>query len=577
MNAQRWFNLERARAAYQQQSPTVAAWPHEAILEISARCNLRCQMCAINYDTRHRNGSGRPATFEPALFERLRPLFPTLLRAHLYGLGEPVLNPHLADYIRALSAAGIETWFTTNATLIDEAKARELAEAGASRISVSIDGATAETYETIRRGARFASMLRGLHALTAMRRTLGRPQVTVNFVAMDCNLHELPALVDLCAEAGVEAINVEPLFDWGDQSAELAVHYQREALGSMAEAAGTDLLATARERAGEAGIHFSSRFLSDSGTLDYRERVRRRRAGDGWLCSEPWSTVFITAAGEVRTCCLNDTVFGNLFEQSFEEIWNGEPYRRFRTEHTLPDGKPRGCGSCRANGRQRHSPMLAALEPVSYRPLLPLAGAEPAPAPWHLEWPLDGQSVTDPLIVVGRRAPGRRWPWSNGAAGVRLMIDHTPVHDLAEAVVDGDRFVAFVPAPYLTEGAHVLSLQHGDGTGLGWDRRTIQVWRPPLDAAAASEGEPLCATRWTAALRPLGRRVRSARIRVDHRPWEAANWLCGKTRYGWVGAALLDLEALPPGRHRLEIAPEGEPVVVHPLERLAEAASLDGR
>src|SRR6266571_2578609 len=139
MNQQRWSNVASARDEYE----------HGA-----ERANLRCQMCAINYDSRYQPHSGRPPYFEPDLFVRLRPIFPSLVRAYLFGLGEPTLNRHLVDYIAELASAGVEVWFNTNATLIDEEKADAIARAGASKITVSIDGATASTYETIRRGAK---------------------------------------------------------------------------------------------------------------------------------------------------------------------------------------------------------------------------------------------------------------------------------------------------------------------------------------------------------------------------------------------------------------------------------------
>src|SRR5207253_5415182 len=64
----------------------------DLFFEISARCNLRCQMCAINYDGRYKPSAHRRAFFEPDLFAKLRPIFPTLYRASLFGLGEPMLN-----------------------------------------------------------------------------------------------------------------------------------------------------------------------------------------------------------------------------------------------------------------------------------------------------------------------------------------------------------------------------------------------------------------------------------------------------------------------------------------------------
>src|SRR5204862_784265 len=93
-----------ARRAYERGGTRAADGPIEAFFEVAARCNLHCQMCAINYDSRYQPRSGRPPFFEPDLFARLRPIFPSLVRAYLFGLGEPTLNKHLVDYIAELSA-----------------------------------------------------------------------------------------------------------------------------------------------------------------------------------------------------------------------------------------------------------------------------------------------------------------------------------------------------------------------------------------------------------------------------------------------------------------------------------------
>lgn len=531
MDAERWSNVCRARWAYEHGEERIGAYPQEAILEISARCNLRCQMCAINYDTRHRSTSGRPAYFEPALFERLRPLFPDLLRAHLYGLGEPVLNRHLVSFIEELSRAGVETCFTTNATLIDEERAFAFARAGADRISVSIDGATAKTYETIRRGAKFSSLLRGVAALGEARRRYGRPCVTVNFVAMASNFRELPLMVEMCAEHGVSELSVEPLFYWGEESPELKEHYGRESLARFPREEGRQVLAEAQRRAKQHGLYFCSRLLASEGSLDYRARVAEARDGVSWVCSEPWSTVFITAAGEVRTCCLNGTVFGNLFEQSFDEIWNGEPYRIFRRQHFGADVIPTGCATCKANGRQRHNPLFAAVEPVSYRPLLALAGEAPRPQGLALDWPRDGVAVTDPLVLTGSVADRgmRRFFGLGRRAWPHLMIDRTPIGLAEDSVVDGDRFVALLSAPYLSEGAHVLSLRSDVEPAPGWGRRTVHVVRSP------ARGQSLPATATATVICPLSRATRDIEVRLNGRAWTGASWLCGRTRRGGRG------------------------------------------
>ena len=53
----------------------------------------------------------------------------------------------------------------------------------------------------------------------------------------------------------------------------------------------------------------------------------------------------------------------------------------------------------------------------------------------------------------------------------------SPILDLAER--RGRRFALEVPVPYLTEGAHVLSLRtNGEQPVPGWCRRTVHFHRP---------------------------------------------------------------------------------------------------
>lgn len=213
------------------------------------------------------------------------------------------------------------------------------------------------------------------------------------------------------------------------------------------------------------------------------------------------------------------------------------------------------------------SPWFAAVAPGIARP--PAAGAAPASlprAPW-LDGPLDGETVTDPLVVTGRV---RRWDprrlLLDGRWLPRLDLDGERLPELAGALIDGDRFVATVRAPYLTEGAHVLSLARGGDRGPGWSRRTVLFRRPP----AQEEGSVTATTR-AAVGRLLPQRIGHAGVRIGGRPWPHASWLCGyRERDGWVGVALADLRTLPPGRYDLEIEPEGLPPAGYRLLRLAE-------
>ncbi len=449
MNHNRWSNVAAARGAYESASDLAADGPLEAFFEVAARCNLRCQMCAINYDSRYQPHSGRPPYFEPDLFARLRPIFPSLVRAYLFGLGEPTLNQHLVDYIAELSAAGVEVWFNTNATLIDEEKAAAIARAGASKITVSIDGATAATYETIRRGAKFEAVVRGIRALVA-----AKVDVNLSFVAMASNIHELPAMIELCAELGASGVHVEPLYAQ-PASGDLIEHYGRENLGAATSNVAA-LFDDAFQRAKDRGVSLATRFAGERSEFDYLRRASSERVD--WTCSEPWSSIWVTSAGEVRTCCTNEVSFGSLFEQTIGEIWNGAAFRVFRAQHARREVAA-GCTNCVANGRVRQSPFFRTIEPVTYRPL-----ALPPTAPGNvvtIDSPRADATVGDPLIITGHAA----------IDDLELMIDHTPV-----TLLHAGRFAGEIPIGFVTEGAHVVWARCR-GEHAGWGHRQVFLWR----------------------------------------------------------------------------------------------------
>jgi hypothetical protein len=192
----------------------------------------------------------------------------------------------------------------------------------------------------------------------------------------------------------------------------------------------------------------------------------------------------VTSAGEVRTCCTNEVAFGNLFERSFDDIWNGDEFRRFRAQHVAREIAS-GCANCVRNGRVRHSPMYRTLKPVVYEPLFESLPQPNAGDPIVIDTPAPRDSIVDPITIDGR--------FRGDAVDWELMIDHTAVANLNDkARLDGDRFALVLPLPFVTEGAHTLWFRRrGDGAGFGWRevflRRVTPAWPSPLRPSPASE------------------------------------------------------------------------------------------
>ncbi len=529
----------------------MAGRPFEAFVEVAARCNLKCPMCAITVDPRYFPGSGRPALLTQDLFDRLEPLFPTLSRIHLFGLGEPLLNPHLTRWVEELARAGVEVWITTNATLIGEARADALAQAGLSRVTVSIDGATSETYERIRRPGRLEDALRGIRALGAARRKFGRPRLFLSMVGMASNLAELPALVDLCHEAGGDGVYLEELYPFEHPLIE--EFCERENLGRLPADQVRELLDRASRRAAELGLEWSCRLGERAAwagpppaapeNLPVRAAASPRTPpapGLPWACSEPWMTINVNASGEVRTCCFNDTVMGRLSEEPIESIWESPGFLTLRGDHAA-GRTPRGCANCVANGRVKRSPFLFA----GHR--LPAELPGPPDDAVAVDVPASGSVVAGSLILSGTL--GERWRRrSRRKALPDVFIGDTLVARLADCrQVDGERFAEVVPIPYVTAGKHRVSLRWpGPGGTHRWEHREIQV------ADADAVGDSIVGIGRTATALDLREAEGPPRFQVDGRPHPLLSWTCSRVQQGWQGVAVLDSGPLSPGRHTCE-------------------------
>jgi radical SAM protein with 4Fe4S-binding SPASM domain len=316
-------------------------------VEVTGACNLRCHMCLVRYRPAldRRRGS-----LSLEAFERLVDGLPALSVVTLQGLGEPLLAPHLLDMVRYASARGCRVGFNTNGTLLTRRRAEALVRAGLAWLHVSVDGATAATYESIRDGARFETVAASVRGLVAMKQALGaeQPDVSLVFVAMRRNVRELPALVRLAAAWGVPRLRVQNLshsFSDTDPAGayrEIRAFAASEALwDDDGEAAA--VFAAAREVAEALGVELR---------LPRLEAPPAPAAGAPG-CDWPWRAAYVTHTGGVQPCCMlmggDRAVLGNLAEASFADIWHGAAYRDFRAAllSSTPPDVCRGCAMYR--------------------------------------------------------------------------------------------------------------------------------------------------------------------------------------------------------------------------------------
>ncbi len=166
-------------------------------------------------------------------------------------------------------------------------------------------------------------------------------------VIMRQNLHELPALVRLAADFGMEEIFVQHLsHDFSEESLPAQYRSMREYVDAQTllnedPARVEQFFGEARAAAQAAGVRLRL------------PRTQRREHPAGTpgrqRCSWPWTGGYVSYSGEAMPCCMVSTPdranMGNMAEQGVLAIWDGPEYEAFRARLDSDD-PPDICRAC---------------------------------------------------------------------------------------------------------------------------------------------------------------------------------------------------------------------------------------
>jgi radical SAM protein with 4Fe4S-binding SPASM domain len=327
---------------------TATPLPHFVQIEPVGQCNLRCRMCPIQFRTDGAPGMPR-AYMNFEVFCRLLDQFPGMTELQLQGLGEPLLHPDFFAMVRYAVRRGIIVSTNTNLTVMSERGAEECVTSGLQTMHVSLDGASPEAYESIRVRSSLSRVLRNLRRVMSAKARLqsALPDARLVAVVMRRNLPELPGLVRLARNEGIDTVSVQHLcHDFGEASLpekyrpmrafvdqETLLHEDPERIEHYFE--------SARAAARELGVNLR--------LPNVRPRPHAAKVPGRKRCDWPWRGSYISYDGKAMPCCMVGTPdrihFGDMRQQGVSRVWNNEAYRRFR-EQLDSDTPPEVCRSC---------------------------------------------------------------------------------------------------------------------------------------------------------------------------------------------------------------------------------------
>lgn len=317
-------------------------------VEPVGQCNLRCRMCSIQFRT---DGPphGPPAFMDYDVFTELIGQFPGLEELQLQGLGEPMMHPRFFDMVEYAVGRGVRVGSNTNATYLNARRAERAVTSGLGDLHISIDGATAETYESIRVRSNFDRVIANVERLTATRRRLGSstPRIRMVVVAMRENLQEFPDLVRLAKRLEIDEVFVQHLcHDFGEST--LPARYE-----PMREFVDAETLTRADPEEVARCFTEARRVATELGVDLRLPRVNPRPHPPGTpgpqRCDWPWRGAYVSYQGLSMPCCMVSTPdriqLGDMAARGVEAVWNGPEYQAFR-DALSSENPPEVCRSC---------------------------------------------------------------------------------------------------------------------------------------------------------------------------------------------------------------------------------------
>jgi len=270
------------------------SFPLFLVLELINKCNYRCPSCVHGYDDLRRlYQMGKAQEMPSQLYEKI------ILEAEKFGcpsicmnnIGEPTLVKDLTSKMEFARDHGfIDIMFNTNGLLHDRILDSRFFESGITRLMISLDAATPETYKKVRVGGNWDKVIRNLDTFLELRQKGGYklPLLRTTIVRSSLNEKEIDDFVAFWSSR-IDYVSIQEFIS---------------------------------PRPGDARFD----------TMFAQSRVFQENP----QCPQPWQYLSIKPNGDVAPCCamFSDLIkVGNAFETSLQKIWSSNTMRDLRLIH----------------------------------------------------------------------------------------------------------------------------------------------------------------------------------------------------------------------------------------------------
>ena len=287
------------------------SYPRRLVLEMTNACNIQCKMCG-------RNASDfTPTVFHPEWLEIFEPVTDKIEEVTLLGWGEPTLHPNFKEFLKWGKEKGLRIFFCTNGTRLGELK-DDIFRNKVDLLTVSLDGAIAQTNNRIRAGADFDKITANIKEITAQKAQLQveYPYLSIVMTLMQSNFHEFPEYVKLAHKLGLQEAKGVYLTVFEERLMDECMYDMRKEIEAVFE--------EALSIGEELGVNVKLPYLQG-------EDIAAEKAHKD--CYVGWRDFFLGSDGYVRSCMSTSKKLFHVEQyQTFDEMWNSKEYQEFRSK-----------------------------------------------------------------------------------------------------------------------------------------------------------------------------------------------------------------------------------------------------
>ncbi|MFH1798602.1 MAG: radical SAM protein [Candidatus Omnitrophota bacterium] len=301
-------------------------------LSPAGSCNHRCTYCGLDFM------GYKPRQLDTVLLkERLLELGELGIKSIMYaGEGEPFLHKDMPEIIRYTRESGIDAAVTTNAVFFENKIAEDVVR-DSKWIKVSINGATRQTYSRIHSCGQedFNKVIKNMSYAAEIREKNNYScALGMQLLLLPENQHEAADLAELAAEIGMDYLVIKPYSQHPQSKTTIYESIKYNDYAYLEDE-------LAHFNTDKFSVIFRTRTMKkwDQKTHDYK----------ACLALPFWS--YIDASGNVWGCSMylgnKNFLYGNIYEETFKEIWEGE--KRRKSLHWVE--KELDVAQCRVNCR----------------------------------------------------------------------------------------------------------------------------------------------------------------------------------------------------------------------------------